>query len=137
MVAGGRRRAVLPVWGVALLAGCGADGRRRVRLTHGAHSPAWSPDGRRLAFVRERRDDSDIAVMEADGSAVHAVTSGAGRDRDPALSPDGQWIAVARETGGGDGAAPATIQVVRPDGSGLRPVTAGDAFAGQPAWSPD
>ena len=51
-----------------------ADGRQRVRLEHGACSPAWSPDGQRLAFVRERGDDSDIAVMDADGSAVRALT---------------------------------------------------------------
>jgi hypothetical protein len=125
MVSVGQARAMLAAVGVALVAGCGedgaaaergaqiaftanqgggvsvvvvaADGRDRMRVEQGASSPAWSPDGERLAFVRVRGDDSDIAVMDADGSAPRSVTSGAGRDRDPALSPDGQ-TAVA--TGG-------------------------------------
>src|SRR5918992_1607553 len=165
MVAVARARAVLAAVGVALAAGCGedraalergtqiaftanqggrmslvviaADGRHRMRLARGASSPAWSPDGQQLAFVRERGDDSDIAVMDADGSALRAVTSGAGRDRDPALSPDGEWIAFTREAGRGDGPVHAAIHVVRADGTGLRPVTSGDALDGRPAWSPD
>ena len=114
-----------------------ADGRDRTRLESGARSPAWSPDGRRLAFVLERDgEDSDIAVMDADGSAVRAVTSGAGQDRDPAFSPDGEWIAFMRQDSRGDGPVHATIQVVKADGSGLRPLTSG-ALDLQPAWSPD
>jgi Tol biopolymer transport system component len=158
-------RAVLAAAGVTLVTGCGedgaaserraqiaftanqgghvsvvvaaADGRRRARLERRASSPAWSPDGERLAFARERGDDSDIAVMEADGSAVRSVTSGAGRDRDPAFSPDGRWIALTREVSDLDGPVRAAIHVVRTDGSGLRPVTTGDSLVGQPAWAPD
>jgi len=114
-----------------------ADGRHRARLADGASSPAWSPDGGSLAFVRERDDDSDIAIMEADGSAARPVTSGAGRDRDPAFSSDGQWIAFTREQHPAEGPVRAAIYLVRRDGSGLRRVTAEGDLVGQPAWSPD
>jgi len=114
-----------------------ADGRHRRRLEDAARSPAWSPDGRSLAFVVERGGNSDIAVREADGSAARAVTSGPERDRDPAFSPDGEWIAFTREERSGEEPAQAAIHVVRTDGTGLRQVTAGGALDGQPAWSPD
>ncbi|MEA2611501.1 MAG: hypothetical protein QOG32_1227 [Chloroflexota bacterium] len=51
--------------------------------------PQWSPDGRRLAFVR----DDELWVVETDGSRLTLVAGKPGGGRDPRWSPDGRRIA--------------------------------------------
>jgi dipeptidyl aminopeptidase/acylaminoacyl peptidase len=51
--------------------------------------PQWSPDGRRVAFVR----DEEIWVLEVDGSRLARVVARPGRGREPRWSPDGHRIA--------------------------------------------
>jgi dipeptidyl aminopeptidase/acylaminoacyl peptidase len=59
-----------------------------------AAAPACSSDGRRVAFVLERDDRCDIAVVPADGSAWPVrVSTGADWAFDPAWSPEGQLLA--------------------------------------------
>jgi TolB protein len=53
--------------------------------------PDWSPDGRRLAFsvspAHHAGEDWDLAVMNADGSGYHRLTTGPGNDRSPDWKP--------------------------------------------------
>ena len=51
--------------------------------------PRWSPDGRRIAYVR----DDEIWVMEADGSRVSKVVGKPEGGRQPRWSPDGRRLA--------------------------------------------
>jgi dipeptidyl aminopeptidase/acylaminoacyl peptidase len=51
--------------------------------------PQWSPDGRRLAFVR----DEEIWIVEADGSRLTKVVGKPGGGREPQWSPDGHRLA--------------------------------------------
>jgi len=58
--------------------------------------PQWSPDGRRLAFVRE----DEIWIVEADGSRLTKVVGKPGGGRDPRWSPDGRRLAfISRRRG--------------------------------------
>ena len=47
-----------------------------------------------LAFVSERDGNSEIYVMNVDGTGLLRLTDNPGRDTDPAWSPDGKRIAL-------------------------------------------
>ena len=79
------------------------DTKKTDTLTTGRfdeESPAWSPDGKQLAFVSNRSPDPDknenldIWIMDASsGSAIKQLTTWVGADRRPQWSPDGKFIA--------------------------------------------
>jgi Tol biopolymer transport system component len=103
----------------------------------------WSPDGKKLAFVRE----SSIYVMNADGSGLAALTSNKrGQDDFPEWSPDGARIAFTRsELAYCDGrGCPSPSEKVVPhvhimnaDGTGVQPLSSGRWYEHDPTWSPD
>jgi TolB protein len=111
-----------------------AQGTRRRHLIAGTFSnlaPAYSPNGKRIVFVRASKQ-SDLWTMNADGSRKRNLTSTAHVDEiAPAWSPGGKELAFAVES-------PAALQgiwVVGVDGQGSRQVTDGDD--NHPSWSPD
>lgn len=77
------------------------DGSDRHRLTNsrqrGAWDPAFSPDGSHIAFTRDGRVGSVIAVMETDGTRQYRLRADAGYDDyAPAWTPDGLSIVFVR-----------------------------------------
>ncbi len=118
-----------------------SDGSDRRQLTKSGvgvdYNPAWSPDGRHIAFRTTRgesyhgdADPSNIFVINADGSGERQLTLPR-RDRRasgglfPAWSPLGNEIAFSNGHG---------INLMRPDGTGARPL----GVQGEcPVWSPD
>jgi acylaminoacyl-peptidase len=75
--------------------------RRITSGSRGDEQPAWSPDGRRIAFVSNRGADADLAwrsdiyVVPAEGGPAVRITAGRERlFRHPAWSPDGSLIAA-------------------------------------------
>jgi TolB protein len=135
------------------------DGSGITRLTNGAGSadlgPAWSPDGRRIAFARFTTDGPssgtyDIYTMTADGSGVTRLTdvlpvssSGSpyqGDDVGAQWSPDGSKIAF---WGGSTDAGTGDLFVANADGTGVRRIVEVDYFgvsvpqSDRVAWSPD
>jgi Tol biopolymer transport system component len=114
-----------------------ADGSGQRNLSrHPAHDsdPAWSPDGRRIAFLSRRDGEQEIYVVNADGSQLQRLTHSARFEFGPAWSPDGRKIAFTRLTRGNGG-----LFVMNADGSGQRRLTyaRGWSFPGGAAWSPD
>jgi Tol biopolymer transport system component len=107
----------------------GADGTITGRLAEGS-APAWSPDGKRIAFYSA----SGIHVINADGSNNTVVANGT----HPSWSPDGAQIVFSSNEG---------ISIVNIDGSGVRTIVSRDfngrtykpwdIGVGNPAWSPD
>ncbi len=97
------------------------------RLTDGPVSdtePAWSPDGKRIAFVSERRRDHDLAfrpaihVVDVATRDVHAVTGGPRSVfGTPAWLPDGRTIAALGSKLEGRGGSRNDIWLFRADGS--------------------
>jgi Tol biopolymer transport system component len=75
----------------------GADGASARLLIRDAHSPAWSPDGSRIAFVSARSGDEEIYVARANGRDVRRLTRHAGADLGPAWSRSGRRIAWSRD----------------------------------------
>jgi Tol biopolymer transport system component len=82
------------------------DGGEARRLTDaGAAEPAFSPDGKRIAFTRpyfleNGKAQKDLWVTNSDGSKPTKVTEFPGRARGPVWSPDGKMIAFHYEPGG-------------------------------------
>jgi TolB protein len=89
--------------------------------------PAWSPDGRRIAFTSNRTQDNEIWIMRADGKGQRRLAGLRGRDDvGPTWSGDGTRIAFSSRGAGGK----SLIYLVGADGKGLKRLVAGD----DPDW---
>jgi Tol biopolymer transport system component/pimeloyl-ACP methyl ester carboxylesterase len=113
-----------------------ANGTGRTQITTGPQEdafPRWSPDGRRIAFIRQlrpKRDPTDevptaVVVADVDGSHQRIVSPPPLGGDFPAWSPDGTRIAFSTRRGlavvGADGGAPTRLPVI----------------GSCPTWSPD
>lgn len=112
------------------------------------HTPSWSPDGGRIAFMRSNNtaqpvDASSIYTVDADGGDLTLVKRmpkkrpGSGV---PEWSPDGRRILFDTYCLFGFCGQPLTgsqLFTIRPNGAGLRQLThfPGNSYAG--SWSPD
>ncbi|MEO7684501.1 MAG: protein kinase [Gemmatimonadaceae bacterium] len=114
-----------------------ADGSNERRLTNEKSvdfQPAFSPDGRQIAFASQRNGGHDIFVMNADGSQQRRVTNFGAlglQAMSPTWDPDGKRITFNSRGKQTD------IYVINLDGSGLVQLTEDPGGASQPAWSPD
>ena len=95
-------------------------------------SPTWSPDGTQIAFRRQVAGNSEIFVMNADGTDVRQLTDDPGFDGDPQWSPDGDEIAFTSDRAGNY-----DIWVMNADGTDQVQVTDHPADEEYPWWSPD
>lgn len=111
------------------------NGTDPLRLTEGTSEdtwPAWSPDGRQLAFISNRDGNRDVWVMSADATRLENITNSPAEEWTPAWAPDGMDIAFASNRDGDW-----ELYVAKPDGSQVRRLTRNAALDYAPAWSPD
>jgi len=95
-------------------------------------SPAWSPDGRRLAYVSLEGRHARVFVQNVGDGKRELMAQFKGINSAPAWSPDGRRLALTLSKGGNP-----DIYVLQLDGRGLRRLTQHPAIDTEPAWSPD
>jgi dipeptidyl aminopeptidase/acylaminoacyl peptidase len=112
-----------------------ASGRHRRRLTAEGDSrnPAWSRDGRRIAFDRSRGRKRAIYVMDRNGSGRRRVPTGEVQAENPAWSPDGRTLVFQGCRRAGN-CARTGIYAVHLWGAGLRRIAPNGS---DPVWSPN
>jgi Tol biopolymer transport system component len=127
-----------------------ADGTGVRRITDGGSgvdgadlNPDWSPIGDRIAFAREGRPEgadvgnTDIYVVNADGTGLARLTDSPEMEYAPAWSPDGSRIAFIGYDLASVGRPPSALRlyVMNADGTGVERL--GPQNVEGPAWSPD
>ena len=96
-----------------------------------SYSPAFSPDGKQIAFSSRRDDNLDIYVFDRDSLETRRLTRDPSTDYQPSWSPDGrQLVFVSERTGNPD------IHKMNADGGGIVKLTQRETWEIMSAWSP-
>ncbi len=92
--------------------------------------PAWSPDGKTLAFTSNRERDRDLSLLKdvwlvaSRGGRPRRLTRHRGQAATPTFSPDGATVAFLGHERGWDYGAPTQLLIVPTDGGAPAPVNA-------------
>jgi TolB protein len=95
-------------------------------------SPAWSPDGRKLAYVSFERGNSSIYIQEIATGSREVVSANKGINGAPSFSPDGSRLALALSNG-----INPDIYVMDLGSRHLTQITKHFAIDTEPTWMPD
>ena len=95
-------------------------------------SPAWSPDGRQLAYVSFEKRRAQIVVQDLYSGNRQVVSASPGINGAPTWSPDGQQLALTLSKDGDP-----EIYILDITSSSLRRLTFNTAIDTEPTWSPD
>lgn len=92
---------------------------------------AMSPDGSKIALTLSRDGNSEIYVMNSDGTGLKRLTNEWAIDSSPSWSPDGKQIAFVSARWGDP-----HIFLMNADGSGVKRLTERGTYNQTPDWSP-
>ena len=95
-------------------------------------SPAWSPDGTKLAYVSFQKKKPIIYVQSLTGGTQEVLANYKGNNSAPAWSPDGSKLAIVLTYG-----ANSQIYTVSSSGGDLKQITKSSSIDTEPAFSPD
>jgi TolB protein len=95
-------------------------------------SPAWSPDGKQLAYVSFEKQKAVVYVQDTSTGARRELANFRGSNSAPAWSPDGQTLALtlSRENG-------SQLYLIDRNGGNVRRLTTSNAIDTEPAFAPD
>ena len=95
-------------------------------------SPAWSPDGTRLAYVSFEAKKPVVYVHSLASGQRNVAANFKGSNSAPAWSPDGRRLAVVLTKDG-----QSQLYSVNADGSGVQRLASSSGIDTEPAWSAD
>lgn len=123
---------VKPVYKLQVADSDGFNPQTVVRSPESLMSPAWSPDGKRLAYVSFEDKRSKVYIQNMTDGRRELVAEFTGINGAPAWSPDGRSLALTLSRDGN-----AEIYVMQLDTRVLRRLTSDPAIDTEAAWSPD
>lgn len=95
-------------------------------------SPAWSPDGTKLAYVSFEKKKPVIFVQSLVTGQRQVLANFKGNNSAPSWSPDGSRLAIVLTHG-----ANSQVYLINADGTGLKQLSHSSAIDTEPEWSPD
>lgn len=117
------------------LAVADADGENEIVAVHGREpiiSPAWSPDGGRVAYVSFEDRKPVIYMQDLVSGKRRVIANEKGSNSAPSWSPDGSRLAIALSKSGNT-----QVYIVNADGSGVRRVSNSSGIDTEPQFSAD
>ncbi|MBI3546778.1 MAG: Tol-Pal system beta propeller repeat protein TolB [Gammaproteobacteria bacterium] len=121
-----------PVYKLQVADSDGFNSQTVVRAVEPLMSPAWAPDGLRLAYVSFEDKRSKVYIQNIMDGKRELIAEFRGINSAPAWSPDGRRLALTLSRDGNP-----EIYVMRMDTRELTRLTTDAAIDTEPSWSPD